>query len=183
MPEAGVGVSLGHRVQHALRVRVIYIPVGDTAVNAAVLLHIGPCRRVNLLNLYVDACCLCLLLECGCDCYVALIFGVYGYAKVNAIRISCLSKKGFCLLRIILKLWKAVIMTDDTSRDVGIRNGCGTVKDALADGLTVDGKSDCLSYLRIGIGLAVYVQAVASGRLEARHPDLSDPGCWSIPGR
>ena len=26
-------------------------------------------------------------------------------------------------------------MTDDTSRDIGIRNGCGTVKDALADGL------------------------------------------------
>ena len=60
-------------------------------------------------------------------------------------------------------------MTNDTSRDVGIRNGCGTVKDALADSLTVDGKSDCLSYLRIRIGLAVYVQAVASGRLEAMH--------------
>ena len=43
------------------------------------------------------------------------------------------------------------------------------MKDALADGLTVDGKSNCLSYLRIRIGLAVYVQAVASGRLEAMH--------------
>ena len=43
------------------------------------------------------------------------------------------------------------------------------MKDALADSLTVDGKSNCLSYLRIRIGLAVYVQAVASGRLEAMH--------------
>ena len=60
-------------------------------------------------------------------------------------------------------------MTDDTSRNVRGRNGCSAVKDALADSLTVDGKSNCLSYLRIRIGLAVYVQAVASGRLEAMH--------------
>ena len=88
MPEAGVGICLSHRIKHTLRIGVIYIPVGNTAVNTAVLLHIRPCSGVNLLNLNPDAGCLCLLLECSNDCNVTLILGIYSHTQINSVRIA-----------------------------------------------------------------------------------------------
>ena len=80
VPEAGVGVSFCHRVQHAFRVGVVHIPVGDGAVHAAVLLHVRPCGRVNLLYFDIDAGSLGLLLECGGNGNIPLVFGVNGYS-------------------------------------------------------------------------------------------------------
>ena len=155
MPEAGVGIGLCHRIKHAFRIRIIYIPVTDTTVYATVLLHIRPCSRVNLLYLYTDTGCLRLLLECSSDRYIALILRIYGYTKIDAIRITGLCQKFLRLFRIVLELRKTVIVANDARRDVRCRNGSCTMQNTVTDRLTIDAECNRFSDLCIRKGLRV----------------------------